>query len=44
MEDREEKERKKKRKREKITIGEEGFPRVGSTLLAVQQVAAVRFN
>jgi hypothetical protein len=38
----EEKERKKKKK--KITVGEEGFPRAGPTLLALQWVAGVRYK
>jgi hypothetical protein len=36
--------KKKKKKRKKITMGEEGFPRAGPTLLAMQWVAAVRCN
>jgi hypothetical protein len=34
----------RKKKREKHHMGEEGFPRAGSALLAVQQVTAVRCN
>jgi hypothetical protein len=30
------------KERKKITIGKEGFPRAGPTLLALQRVAAVR--
>jgi hypothetical protein len=33
-----------KKRKKKITVGEEGFPRAGPALLAVQQVAAVRCN
>jgi hypothetical protein len=32
------------KERKKITMGKEGFPRAGPTLLAVQQVTAVRCN
>jgi hypothetical protein len=34
----------KKKEKEKNLHGEEGFPRVGLTLLAVQWVTAVRCN
>jgi hypothetical protein len=34
----------KRRKKKTIAIGKEGFPRAGPTLLAVQQIAAVRCN
>jgi hypothetical protein len=34
--------KKKEKKKKKITVGEKVFPRSGSSLLAVQQVAAVR--
>jgi hypothetical protein len=33
-----------KKKEKKIAVGEEGFPRAGPALLAVQWVAAVRCN
>jgi hypothetical protein len=45
MEEREEKGRKKKRKKEKnIIVEKEGFPGAGPAFLAVQWVAAVRYN
>jgi hypothetical protein len=46
MEDGEEKERRKemKKKEKKITVGNEGFSRAGTALLAVQWVAALRCN
>jgi hypothetical protein len=34
----------KEKKKERISMGEEGFPRAGSTFLAVPQVTAVRCN
>jgi hypothetical protein len=37
-------EEEKRRKGKKVTMGKEGFPRAGPTLLAVQWVAAVRCN
>jgi hypothetical protein len=42
-EEKEENQRKKKEEKE-ITLGKEGFPRAGPTLLAVQCVTAVRCN
>jgi hypothetical protein len=42
MEEGEEKERKEKKKM--IDMEEDGFPRAGPALLAVQQIAAVRCN
>jgi hypothetical protein len=37
-------EEEKRRKEKNITVGKEGFPKAGPTLLAVQWVAAVRCN
>jgi hypothetical protein len=39
-----ERRREGKKKETKIAMGKEPFPRAGPTLLAVQQVAAVRCN
>jgi hypothetical protein len=36
--------RRREGKKKKITMGKEGLPGAGPTLMAVQQVAAVRCN
>jgi hypothetical protein len=38
------KEKEEKKKEKEITLGEEGFPGAGHTLLAVQWVTVVRCN
>jgi hypothetical protein len=38
------KRREGKKKEKEITMGEECFPRAGPTLLAVQWIAAVKYN
>jgi hypothetical protein len=37
-------EEEKRKEKKKITIGEEGFPGAGPSLLTVSQIAAVRCN